>query len=73
MGGGLTAVCAAGHSRWKPRLAGLQHQAGALLSRFRDVRLSEQMSSQDLGYTEGGGTLWEEAVDTPAQGEKQHP
>lgn len=69
MGGGLTAVCAAGHSRWKPRLAGLQHQAGALLSRFRDVRLSEQMSSQDLGYTEGGGLcgrrLW-----TPQHREK---
>lgn len=71
MGGGLTAVCAAQHRRWKQRLVGLQHQAAAFFSRSRGMRLSEQLSSQDLGYT--GGTLWEEAVDTPAQGEKTAP
>lgn len=70
MGGGLTAVCAAQHRRWKQRLVGLQHQA--LFSRSRGMRLSEQLSSQDLGYA-GAGALWEEAMDTPAQGEKQHP
>lgn len=45
--------------RWKPKLTGLQYQSGTLFSGSHGMKLSEQLSLQDLGSTRE--TLLEEA------------